>query len=124
MYTYQCYVTLMNLDKPEQEEFVDFDLPFGGHLMRRNRWVKLAQLVPWKQVQKCYAKGLAGTGMGAPAKSARIAFGALLIKERLGISDEETVEQIIENPYLQYFLGLHVYTESQLFDASKSWLSV
>lgn len=86
--------------------------------MRRNRWVKLAQLVPWKQVQKCYAKGLAGTGMGAPAKSARIAFGALLIKERLGISDEETVEQIIENPYLQYFLGLHVYTESQLFDAS------
>ena len=34
--------------------------------------------------------------MGAPAKSGRIAYGALLIKERLKISDEETVEQILE----------------------------
>jgi hypothetical protein len=49
---------------------------------------------------------LSGTGIGAPAKSGRIAYGALLIKERLGITDEETVEQISENPYLQYFLGL------------------
>jgi len=28
--------------------------------------------------------------MGAPAKSGRIAFGALVVKEQLGISDEET----------------------------------
>jgi hypothetical protein len=34
--------------------------------------------------------------MGAPAKRGRIAYGALLIKERLKISDEETVEQILE----------------------------
>jgi len=56
--------------------------------------------------------------MGAPAISGRIAFGALIIKERLGITDEETVEQIIENPYLQYFLGLHEYLEKPLFDPS------
>ena len=35
--------------------------------------------------------------MGA-AKSGRIAYGALLIKERLGITDEETARQITENP--------------------------
>lgn len=34
-----------------------------------------------------------------------MAFGALFIKERLGTSDRETVEQIKENPYLQYFIG-------------------
>jgi IS5 family transposase len=28
----------------------------------------------------------------------------LEIKEKLGTSDRETVEQILENPYLQYFL--------------------
>ena len=33
----------------------------------------------------------------------RIALGALIIKEKLKLSDEETVEQIRENPYLQYF---------------------
>jgi len=51
--------------------------------------------------------------MGAPGFLARTAFGALIIKERLGLSDEETVEMISENPYLQYFmlLGLSGYDE-------------
>jgi len=47
--------------------------------------------------------------MGAPAKTFRIALGALIIQERLGISDRETVEQIRKNPYLQYFIGLTNY---------------
>jgi hypothetical protein len=32
--------------------------------------------------------------------------GALIIKEKLGVSDRETVEQIRENRYLQYFIGM------------------
>jgi len=44
--------------------------------------------------------------MGAPGKSFRMALGALIIKEKLGTSDRETVEQIQENPYLQYFIGM------------------
>ena len=32
-----------------------------------------------------------------------MALGALIIKEKLGISDRETVEQIRENPYLQQY---------------------
>jgi len=47
-----------------------------------------------------------------------MALGALLIKERLGISDRETVEQISENPYLQYFLGLMEYQDTPPFDPS------
>jgi hypothetical protein len=35
-----------------------------------------------------------------------MALGALIIKEKIATSDEETFEQIRENPYLQYFLGL------------------
>jgi hypothetical protein len=42
--------------------------------------------------------------MGSPAKSSRLALGALILKERLGVTDRELVEQIAENPYLQYFL--------------------
>jgi len=56
--------------------------------------------------------------MGAPAKSVRIALGALIIKERLCTSDEETVQQIQENQYLQYFLGFEEYQDEQLFDPS------
>jgi hypothetical protein len=38
-----------------------------------------------------------------------MALGALIIQEKLGTSDKETVEQIKENPYLQYFLGRSDY---------------
>lgn len=55
---------------------------------------------------------------GAPAKSFRIALGALIIKERLGTSDFETVEQIRENPYLQYFIGMTTYSDASPFDSS------
>ena len=47
-----------------------------------------------------------------------MALGALIIKEKLGISDRETVEQIKENPYLQYFIGLESYKNQAPFDAS------
>ena len=42
----------------------------------------------------------------------------MIIKEKLGSSDIETVQQILENPYLQYFLGYHEYTEELPFDSS------
>ena len=107
----------MRRENLKQIEFVDFVLPFGGQLNAKNRWVQLAQLVPWQQVQQFYDPAIS-INEGAPSKSARIAFGALLIKERLGLSDREVVEQITENPYLQYFLGLGSFQVEPLFDPS------
>ncbi len=56
--------------------------------------------------------------MGAPALPFRMALGSLIIKEKLGTSDMETVEQIKENPYLQYFIGQNKYSSNVPFDAS------
>ena len=56
--------------------------------------------------------------MGAIAKPFRMALGSLIIKEKLGTSDRETVEKIRENPYLQYFLGMSSYSNDAPFDAS------
>lgn len=102
---------------PGQLSFENFYLPFGGKLSGENRWVKLAELIPWEKFEEQYAKQLS-EDMGAPAKSFRVALGALIIKERLGTSDIETVEQIRENPYLQYFLGLSEYSDQAPFEAS------
>ena len=55
---------------------------------------------------------------GHQLPSFRMALGALIIKEKLGISDRETVEQIKENPYLQYFIGILSYSNETPFDAS------
>ena len=102
---------------PGQLSFENFYLPFGGKLSGENRWVKLAQLIPWEEFEAQYAQQLS-EGMGAPAKPFRMALGALIIKERLGTSDIETVEQIRENPYLQFFLGLSEYSDKAPFEAS------
>jgi IS5 family transposase len=100
-----------------QLSFENFYLPFGGKLSGENRWVKLAQLILWETFEEKYAEQLSQR-MGAPAKSFRMVLGALIIKERLGTSDAETVEQIRENPYLQYFLGLSEYSDTAPFEVS------
>ena len=100
-----------------QLSFENFYLPFGGKLSGENRWVRLAELVPWETFESEYAEQFSN-GQGAPAKTFRMALGALIIKEKLGTSDEETVEQIRENPYLQYFLGLSEYSDKAPFEAS------
>lgn len=97
-----------------QQEFV---LPFGGHLDESNRWVRLARVVPWEVAEQPYAASFKGA-RGPRALSSRIALGALIIKERGGWTDRETVEQIRENPYLQYFLGFREYVQQIPFDAS------
>lgn len=102
---------------PGQLSFENFYLPFGGKLSSDNRWVKLAKLIPWETVEANYAEQFSAT-MGAPAKPFRVALGTLIIKEKLGTSDEETVEQIRENPYLQYFLGFSEYRDEAPFDPS------
>ena len=48
----------------------------------------------------------------------RLAFGALFINLRLGLSDEGTVERIRENAYMQYFLGFAGYTSKTPFEPS------
>jgi IS5 family transposase len=101
-----------------QLEFEDFALPFGGKLRSDNRWVKMAKFIPWIDFEKAYRKNFNNPYHGPPAKSVRVALGALIIKERLGTSDEETVEQIRENPYLQYFLGFKQYQYEPPFDPS------
>jgi hypothetical protein len=101
-----------------QLQFEDFYLPFGGKLRSDNRWVKLAKFIPWEEFEPAYAKTLVSQDKGPPAMSVRVALGTLIIKERLGTSDEETVEQISENPYLQYFLGFDSFKLEQPFDPS------
>lgn len=97
--------------------FEDFNQPMGMTMSPDNRWVKKAEIIPWDEIEKDYAKLFRGI-KGQVAKSARLALGALLIQIEYGYSDAETVEQIKENPYLQFFCGLPDYHYCRPFDAS------
>ncbi len=94
-----------------------FHLPFGGKLNSENRWVKWSHTIPWDKLATGYYKSMSGT-QGRPGKDARLVIGAVIIKHKLSLSDEETVLQIQENPYLQYFVGLSSYKDEAPFTAS------
>ena len=95
----------------------DFYLGFNGSLDSENRWVKLARLIPWETIEKKYAT-LFVENNGQPAKPLRMALGALIIKEKENWSDRQTVQHIIESPYLQYFIGLSAFQKEAPFDSS------
>lgn len=101
----------------DQLSIDDFFIPFGGKLLRSNRWVKLAAVMPWNEIEKIYLKSF-DSDHGRPAISSRIAFGAIFIKEYDNLTDAGTVSAIAENPYMQYFLGLQEFQSSPLFDSS------
>ena len=83
----------------------DFILPFSGKLDPDNRWVQLASLIPWDEFEEDYAF-MFPSDRGNIAKPVRMALGTLIIQARCGYTDRETVQQLTENPYLQYFIGL------------------
>ncbi len=101
----------------EQLSMEDFYLPFGGRLRKDNRWIEMAEIMPWEQIEEIYARNLSGE-TGRPAISSRIAFGAIYIKEYSNLTDKGTVEEIQENPYIQCFLGLQGFQSEPLFDPS------
>jgi transposase, IS5 family len=105
-------------ESQQQQKIDNFYVPFGGHLDEENRWVILSKKIPWKELEEDYKKSLSGSDLGAPAKSLRMALGALIIKEKLQISDREVVDQIRENHYLQYFIGMDGYKDEAPFDSS------
>jgi IS5 family transposase len=100
-----------------QRSFLDFNQPMGLHMNPDNRWVKIADRVPWDEFESKYAE-LFTSSTGNVAKPLRMALGALIIQQKFQFSDRELVEQIAENPYLQYFIGLPGYQEEAPFDAS------
>jgi IS5 family transposase len=81
----------------------EFKHPFGTALDPENRWVRFSTLVPWDDVESEYGRHFGVSGNDA--YPVRIALGALIIKERLKLTDEETVAQIQESPYLRISSG-------------------
>jgi IS5 family transposase len=101
----------------KQLSIEEFKTPFYFGLDKNNRWARLANQIPWDEFAKIYAKALC-EDFGRPALDARIVIGALIIKHKKGLSDEETIEEIKENPYLQFFIGYEEFSHKPPFDPS------
>lgn len=100
-----------------QLTFEGFETTFEKKLKPDNRWVVMAQVIPWDKLAAVYYRHMPSS-TGAPTLSARMMIGAVIIKHILNIDDREVVLQIQENIYLQYFVGLSSFQTAPPFDAS------
>lgn len=99
-------------------ELPEIGLYFEGRLNPANRWVKMAERLPWQELEADYGRHFKRCGRGEVALNVRVAMGALLIKEILNLSDRAVVDAVSENPYLQYFLGFKHFQTEPPFNAS------
>lgn len=103
---------------PNQLVLAGFETPFEKELNPKNRWVVLARLIPWDDVCSIYHKHVGVSYTGRPPLNPRIVIGSLIIKHLCNLDDRETVDQITENIYMQYFLGYSSFTNEAPFDPS------
>ena len=108
---------MIQYTSPKQLKIEGFDSPFTRKMNPGNRWVKLAHVIPWDQLVNEYIKAMRDDN-GRPGVDARVVIGSLIIKHICGFSDEQTVEHIAENIYMQYFLGYQGFKEGIPFDPS------
>jgi len=92
-------------NRNKQLNLTDFNQPMGLKLDPKNKWIKKAEMIPWNRIEDKYATLFEST-TGTVAKPLRMALGSLMIQKEYDFSDRTLVEQLQENPYFQYFIGL------------------
>jgi len=95
-----------------------FESPFSQLLNSDNRWILLAHRIPWDALVCVYQNQLNNEQTGASGINPRVAIGAIIIKHICDLSDRETVLQIQENMYMQYFIGYSSFSNEEPFDPS------
>ena len=108
---------MISKSNPRQISIDDYMTELEQKLDASNRWVRLAKQIPWDEFREIYNKTLR-KDFGRPAKDARLVIGAMIIKSKKSLADEEVIPEIQENPYLQYFVGLKAFTTKPIFDPS------
>jgi IS5 family transposase len=113
----------------DQHLFEDFSLPFGGSLPGDNRWITLAALIAGDERDDDCATTVQRLcndcatqfcqGFAAPVRPLRLAQGPLIIKAPMGLTEEELVGLMQDNPCLQSFIA--PVTNARSADVMRRW---
>jgi len=94
-----------------------FEHHFEREVDKSNRLVLLPHLILWDEISSIYYKMVGVSSPGRPGLDPCIVLGSLTIKHLCDLDDRETVDQISENTYMQYFLGYANFTSDKSFDS-------
>ena len=97
-----------------QRTLLLFRTPFEAALRPENRWVRMAEIVPWDEMAKLFLTKLS-VNQGRPTVDLRIILGALMVAHIENLSDVRAIEYMQENIYAQYFVGLPSFQPDPVF---------
>lgn len=101
----------------EQLSFTNFNTTCGMQLDRKNEWILAASKLPWQSWEVLYSAKFPAK-IGNVAKPCRMVLGSMIIQMRMGYTDRDLVDQICQNPYYQYFIGLEAFQHQPPFDST------
>ena len=101
----------------EKDRLRNFLLSSGIELSSDNRWVVMAKLIPWAELEEENSK-LSSRKKGVLIKPFRMALATLILKKKYEMKNSQIVALIQENPYLQHFIGLSEFTNIKPFEPS------
>ena len=90
--------------------------PFGGQLEADNRWLRIADLIPWRELEREYNTHF--SHLGRPETDGRLFPGLILLKHLTGLSDRELVQSVRENMYQQAFCGFEEFATDSVLEPS------
>lgn len=91
--------------KSSKNNIISFNQLFEEEINRNNKWVVMADNIPWNTIEKKYATTF-GSHKGEGNDILRLALGSLAIQVTYRYSDQKLIEELTKNPYYQYFVGL------------------
>ena len=80
-----------------------FQHPFERNLDPKNRWVKLASLIPWDDLAWVYGSKLQSNS-GRKSVDIRMVIATIIVIHKLNFSDSKTVQMIHNKLYIQYLV--------------------
>ncbi len=107
---------MLNYTSQFQASIDEFNNIYQLPLDPDNRWIKLGACLPWDKLVKILEQKFALKG--SPCVDPRIIIASLIIKHKLNLSDEETLQSIQENPYMQLFCGLDTFHAKPVFSSN------
>lgn len=94
--------------KPAGTRQISFLMPtLCEQLDPRQPLKQLAEKLPWGEFEQAFGKYYSAEGR--PAKPVRLMVGLLLLKQMFNQGDETVVVAWVQNPYWQYFCGMHEF---------------
>ena len=98
----------------EQLSFTSFNTSCGMQLDPQNEWIRISKQLPWRAWESLYSLKFTSE-TGNVAKPCRMVMGALIIQTHAGLRDRDLVDQLTQNPYYQYFIGLEAFQHDAPF---------